>query len=170
MRPLLIFNIAMFTILVPPWKERYYHGYFYTMRSLLIFLSTYCFFLSTQAQVKKEFYDTQQIKLKTETDYYKGMPNGLHKEYYQSGKLMRQGYYKFGKEDSVWTIYYENGLQKATENYVASKKWGTNKYYYKTGKLSQIIRYENDLADSTWTSYFENGTVKSRESFEKGKK
>src|SRR3954469_151266 len=128
---------------------------------LLFFLFQQTIFF---AQPKREFYDGQQTKLKSETDYYKGMPHGNHKEYFTSGKLSREGRYKYGKEDSTWTFYYENGKKKAQENFAASKKWGTNTYYYKSGKLAQITHYEDDLADSVWTSYYENGQVKSRES------
>lgn len=67
-------------------------------------------------QPKKEFYDAQQTQLKSETDYLKGMPHGTHIEYYKTGKLSRKGFYNYGKEDSIWTFYYENGTKKAVEH------------------------------------------------------
>src|SRR5947207_1123072 len=133
---------------------------FYT---LMIGLSGVCF-----GQTKKEYHDAKQTQLKSETEFYKGMPHGLHIEYYPSGKMSRRGFYDYGKEDSVWTFYYEDGARKAIENYLKGKKWGTNTYFFKNGKVAQITKYENDLADSVWTSYHENGKIKSRETFERG--
>jgi uncharacterized protein len=131
----------------------------------LILLSSWGF-----SQPKKEYHDAAQTQLKSETDYLKGMPHGTHLEYYKSGRVSRKGFFNYGKEDSVWTFYYEDGKKKAIENYVKGKKWGTNKYYFKSGKIAQVTKYENDLSDSVWTAYYENGNVKSKETFELGKK
>src|SRR5688572_29517429 len=100
------------------------------MRFLLSFTIV---FISLQAfgQPKKEYYDANQSQLKSETEYYKGMPHGPFTEFYQSGKVSRRGFYKFGKEDSVWTYLYPNGKKKAIENFVSGKKWGTNHYFFK---------------------------------------
>ena len=137
----------------------------FTTSIIFLFIS-----LAISSQPKKEYFDAKQTQLKSETDYYKGMPHGSHAEYYVTGKVSRRGFYDYGKEDSLWAFYYENGTKKALENYLKGKKWGTNVYYFKTGKVAQITRYENDFADSVWTSYFENGQIKSKETFEKGKK
>ena len=80
------------------------------------------------SQPKKEYHDAAQTQLKSETDYLKGMPHGTHTEYYKSGKISRKGFFNYGKEDSTWTFYYEDGKKKAIENYLKGKKWGTNRY------------------------------------------
>jgi uncharacterized protein len=126
------------------------------------------------SQLTKEYYDNEQTQLKSETDYYKGMPHGPHFEYYKNGKLSRKGYYYRGKEDSTWVFYFENGGVKAVEHFAKGKKSGTNLYYFKSGKIAQVTKFKLgvknnvtfDLADSTWTAYYENGKVKSRENFE----
>src|SRR5688572_5509538 len=101
------------------------------MRILLI-LSCLLFFFPGYSQPKKEYYDQQQIHLKSETDYYKGMPHGKYREFYKSGKVSREGSYYYGQVDSVWTIYYDNGQKKAIEGYFRGKKSGTNRYYFKS--------------------------------------
>ena len=131
----------------------------------MIILSSWGF-----SQPKKEYHDAAQTQLKSETDYLKGMPHGTHLEYYKNGRVSRKGFFNYGKEDSVWTFYYEDGKKKAIENFMKGKKWGTNKYYFKSGKIAQVTKYENDLSDSVWTAYYENGNVKSKETFELGKK
>src|ERR1043165_7058546 len=128
-------------------------------RSLLfifVFISSLAF-----SQLKKEYYDNEQTKLKSETDYYKGMPHGPYYEYYQNGKVMRKGFYIYGKEDSTWTVYYEDGDVKARENYKNGKKFGTNKYFYKNDQLAQITKFSanplrggDPLPDSVWTAFY----------------
>ena len=122
------------------------------------------------AQLKKEYYDAEQTQLKSETDYYKGMPHGPYYEYYKNGKVSRKGFYDYGKEDSTWLFYYDDGSLKALERFVKGKKWGTNAYRYKNGQIAQITKFTNNLPDSTWVSFYENGKTKSEESFVNGKK
>ena len=143
----------------------------------LIFILLFALSLNVSSQLKKEYYDAKETQLKSETDYYKGMPHGVYTEYYQSGNVLSKGYYYsgklnqyLGKEDSIWTFYYEDGTKKARERYEKGKKSGTNVYYFKSGKISQLTKFTDNLADSTWTSFYESGKVKSRENFEKGKK
>jgi len=121
------------------------------LRAIYCFVFTFIFLVISNAQLKQEFYDNKQTQLKSETDYYKGMPHGLHTEFYKSGNVSRKGYYHYGKEDSTWTFYFEDGTVKAREHCFRGKKWGRNLYYFKSGKLAQITKYHNDLSDSIWT-------------------
>ena len=139
------------------------------MRQLVLLLF-FIFKLNCFSQLKQEFYDAQQTKLKSETDYYKGMPNGAYIEFYKSGNVSRKGFYNYGKQDSIWVVFYEDGSKKAIERFFKGKKWGTNSYFYKSGKLAQLTRYINDLPDSTWTAFYEDGKIKSLEPFVNGKK
>ena len=41
------------------------------------------------AQPKKEYYDNEQTKLKSETNIVKGMPHGRYIEYYKNGNVSR---------------------------------------------------------------------------------
>jgi antitoxin component YwqK of YwqJK toxin-antitoxin module len=105
----------------------------------LIFLVSFSFELFPQ--LKKEYYDPKETQLKSETDYYKGIAHGLHTEYYKNGNVSRKGFYNYGKEDSVWIFFYEDGTIKALERYYKGKKYGTNRYNFKSGKIAQINRY-----------------------------
>ena len=119
-----------------------------------------CLALIAYTQPKKEYYDAEQLKLKSETNIVKGMPHGKHVEYYKSGTISRKGSFYNGKEDSTWYFYYETGNLKATENYLRGKKNGHNRYYFKNGELAQETVFKLNLADSIWTSYYENKIVK----------
>ena len=87
-----------------------------------------CLALFAYSQPKKEYYDAEQLKLKSETNIVKGMPHGKHVEYYKSGIISRKGSFYSGKEDSTWYFYYETGNLKASENYFRGKKNGHNRY------------------------------------------
>jgi antitoxin component YwqK of YwqJK toxin-antitoxin module len=97
---------------------------FYTLIFTLVVLVSY-------AQPKKEYYDSEQLKLKSETNIVKGMPHDKHVEYYKTGTISRKGSFYNGKEDSTWYFYYENGTVKAIETYQRGNKNGYNRYYFK---------------------------------------
>ena len=63
----------------------------------LIFILLFALSLNVSSQLKKEYYDAKETQLKSETDYYKGMPHGVYTEYYQSGNVLSKGYYYSGK-------------------------------------------------------------------------
>ena len=115
---------------------------------------------SALAQPKKEYYDSEQTQLKSETNIVKGMPQGRHTEYYKNGTISRKGSFYNGKEDSTWVFYYDTKIVKAIENYNRGKKNGHFKYFYKDGALAQETVFKLNLADSVWTSYYENKQVK----------
>src|ERR1700756_4950565 len=96
-----------------------------------LLLGAYCF-----GQPKYEYWDVDKKQVKSEDNYKKGIAQGKSASWYQNGKLARLGWYKMGKQDSVWKFFYEDGNPKAIENYVFGRKQGHNQYYYKNGKLS----------------------------------
>ena len=127
----------------------------------LLLLSFLLTSLGVFSQPKKEYYDSEQTKLKSETNIVKGMPHGRHVEYHKNGNISRKGSFYNGKEDSTWYFFYEDKILKAIENYSRGKKSGHNLYYFKNGNLAQETVFKNNLADSVWTSYYENKAVKS---------
>ena len=78
----------------------------------LLFISFLFLSFSAFAQPKKEYYDSEQLKLKSESNIVKGMPHGRHVEYYKNGNVSRKGSFYNGKEDSTWYFYYENKDQQ----------------------------------------------------------
>ena len=68
------------------------------------------------AQPKKEYYDSEQTQLKSESNIVKGMPHGRHVEYYKNGNVSRRGSFYNGKEDSTWYFYYENKILTRNQN------------------------------------------------------
>ena len=122
------------------------------------------------AQPKIEYWDIEKTKIKSEEYFVRGVPHGRTAAYYQNGKPAKIGWYKNGKQDSVWTFFYDDGAIKAIEQFNRGLKQGKNSYFYKGGKLAQETVFFKDSPDSIWTSWYENGSLKSKESFSKEKK
>ena len=65
----------------------------------LLFISFLFLSFSAFAQPKKEYYDSEQLKLKSESNIVKGMPHGRHVEYYKNGKMKWKGSYRNGDQE-----------------------------------------------------------------------
>ena len=61
-------------------------------------------------------------------------------------KHLREGNYKDGKRDGMWTTWYENGLKWTVEN------------------------YKDAMKDGKSTEWFANGQIKTEENYKYGKK
>jgi antitoxin component YwqK of YwqJK toxin-antitoxin module len=78
--------------------------------------------------------------------------NGVHKEYYENGKLKEKGLIKNGLQIGIWKSYYQNGKLKSIGKYKLSN-W----------KINNIIR-----KDSLWKFYFDNGQISSTRFYHDG--
>ena len=119
----------------------------------------------SKPEKKTEYFDEAKKFKKSDESWLNGKLHGKCIYYFKSGKVQRTGYYKEGKEDSLWLFYYETGQLKAQENFFLGKKNGTAKYWYPNGNYFLTCRYVENLADSTWTSYYEDGVLKSVEQY-----
>ena len=86
-----------------------------TKKSYYLFISFLFLAFISLAQPKKEYYDSEQTKLKSETNIVKGMPHGRHIEYFKNGNISRKGSFYNGKEDSTCYFFYENKTLKETK-------------------------------------------------------
>jgi len=62
----------------------------------------------------------------------------IHKEYYDSGKLMAEGLKENNELTGVWRFYFESNILKSTGTYEHNKRIGEWKFYNENGLL-----YEN---------------------------
>lgn len=65
----------------------------------------------------EEYYSTNGQK-KSETNYIDGKQNGLFTSWYENGKKENEGNYKEGKQNGLFTTWYENGQKKSETNYI----------------------------------------------------
>ena len=117
-----------------------------------LFITCYLLFIACIAQPKYEYWDADKKQVKSEDNYKRGIAHGKTVSYFKDGKIARWGWYKYGKQDSIWKFYYENGNPKAIEHYNFGVKQGHNLYYYNNGKQAQETVFKKDRPDSIWTS------------------
>lgn len=71
------------------------------------------------------------------------IPDGIVREYYQSGKLKGEGNFKDGKLEGIVKEYYESGKLKTEWNFKNDKLEGISKRYYESGGTKYIDTYKN---------------------------
>jgi antitoxin component YwqK of YwqJK toxin-antitoxin module len=107
----------------------------------------------------------------------------VKKEYYNNGKVKREGTYNLlGKKQGTFKEYDTSGTIIGTEIYkndlLIAKglidelgyKQGDWEYYYLSGKLKKKGSYKDDLEEGNWTFLFETGETEQKGSYSNGKK
>lgn len=122
--------------------------------------------LPSNAQFLKKSFGIRRRRRKSVEYTVNGKLEGVCYYYFKEESLDRTGRYKDGKQDSIWTFYFNDGNKKATESYFQGRKSGKANYWYKNGNKFMTGKFVENLADSTWVSYFENGKMKSIENYQ----
>jgi antitoxin component YwqK of YwqJK toxin-antitoxin module len=86
----------------------------------LIFIILFLFLFSgyvygEEPEVKRDYYDSD--KLKCETYYKNGVPDGLPTDWYRNGIIEYSKRYKNEKLEGMKTEWYESGKKKSTSHY-----------------------------------------------------
>ena len=128
-------------------------------------------------------------ELEEERNYYNGLLHGESVRFFPNESKEQQGFFKWGRQDSVYREWYETGTLK-TEGYykldVPVNEW---KYYYRDGRLKSVEEIKGSdnylwafyLPDSLhtqtvidgegeMTTYYTTGTVKEWYNYKKGLK
>tara|TARA_R110000737_G_C14619507_1_gene492738 strand:- start:1182 stop:1730 length:549 start_codon:yes stop_codon:yes gene_type:complete len=99
--------------------------------------------------------------------YKDGKLEGVHREWYEDGKLKSEHNYKDEKREGVSKDWYENGQLKWETNYKndeyhgASKGWYENgqfmyDYYFKKGKINGVAKFWYEGGQLKWERNFKN--------------
>jgi len=80
----------------------------------------------------------------------------MHKEYYDSGKILKESHFSNNKENGLEKIYYENGKISSIKNYKDGKADGEYIEYYTDGELKLKGRYNNGLREGEFKTYLMN--------------
>jgi antitoxin component YwqK of YwqJK toxin-antitoxin module len=106
------------------------------------------------------YYDAQgKLKAKIEYDL-NGKRNGEMLEYYRTGKLMRQSFYKNGKLEGVMTEWYENGIKSLEAEYHNDLRDGNQTEYSEQGNKTTVIHYSQGVLSGETTHWYETGELK----------
>jgi len=98
------------------------------------------------------------------------IPDGIVRQYYESGKLMEETRYKDGKREGLCRWYYETGVVKGERPYKEDKLNGIIKWYYTTGSLGTEFNYTNGTLEGLTKLYWENGNIKAEHYYENGRR
>lgn len=77
--------------------------------------------------------------------YKEGKPDGIWKQYYESGQLKSETPFKEGIPDKVIKQYYENGQLKSEVTYKDGQPDGQGKKYYENGQLESEETYKEGV-------------------------
>ncbi|WP_163340937.1 toxin-antitoxin system YwqK family antitoxin [Desulfopila sp. IMCC35008] len=133
--------------------------------SILIISIFFCFSaFATILEVKKEFYDSGELK--TETQYIDGIKNGLERNYNKDGSLQRETTFIDGEKSGIDKLYNENGSLLSVTNYKDNKKDGLERdYYIGENKIMAETTYVDGKKNGTKVLYDLDGTVMIEEKF-----
>ena len=88
----------------------------------------------------------RRIDIKGEEDTHSLMPIGLHKEYFQTGKI------------KAYINYSNNGWNE-----------GNSIYFYENGVIQRLERFENEFENGRWFYYDSLGVLVKTEDYDYGK-
>lgn len=106
--------------------------------------------------VSKDYY--QSGNLETIALFKNGKQDGLTKAYFENGNLEREVLFKGGIQNGSFELYYENGNLKEEGLYKDGKANGPNKIFYPNGVVSSERNYKDDKAEGQFKVYYEDGS------------
>jgi len=86
--------------------------------------------------------------------------HGAYKEFYESGRLMKEANYKHNELEGSSKTYFENGQVAEISNWVNGQYQGVYKYYFENGKIQEEFKYINGLLNGNCKTYYDNGNLK----------
>ena len=116
--------------------------------------------------VVKEYYESGELKVKAIMK--DGKLEGVRKTYHKNGKLRSKSNYKSGVLDGIAESYYESGKLRTKSNFVNGKLEGVDKEYYESGKLKAEKTAQNGKWAGMEKEYYENGKLKYESNYRNG--
>ncbi|MBK8517512.1 MAG: hypothetical protein IPL55_14850 [Saprospiraceae bacterium] len=133
---------------------------------LTIIVAVFCFnsckndqtsLVKSGVEEVKENYGTGQ----TSRTYTRinGKIEGKMTDYYPSGAIKAERYFKNDQQDSKTTIYYENGSFKEVQYYAMGLKNGGDTLFYESGKLQYVSEFKDEKKNGYLRKWGESGTL-----------
>jgi len=98
--------------------------------------------------------------------YVDGLRHGMTWWYNENGKIKSKVNFQKGKENGIYTSYYDNGQKKLVVAYVEGQKHNIQKIYYDNGQLGSEVNYNMGRREGVMTEWDYEG-YKSSEVFYK---
>jgi hypothetical protein len=94
---------------------------------------------------------------------------GWMKEMYVNGQVKALFRYKDGKEEGLWTLWFENGRKKMEENWKNGKKDGRMTLWFENGRKQFEANFKGGKKEGLETGWYENGHKKFEGNYKHGK-
>lgn len=109
---------------------------------------------------KKEVVETY-VSGETSRTYTRidGKIEGKMTDFYPSGKLKGERFFKNDLQDGKTTIYYESGSIKEVQYYISGKRNYGDTIFYENGQLKYISEFKDNVKNGYLRSFQEDGTV-----------
>jgi uncharacterized protein len=130
-------------------------------------------------EIKYDYYESGKVKIVG--SYREDQPDGIRREYDESGKIIKGFIFRSGiliaegiidekgLKQGEFIEYFENGSMMALGKYINSKPVGPWKYYYPDGSIEQEGGYDNKGNNiGEWIWYYANGAILKKENYENG--
>lgn len=114
--------------------------------------------------------------------YYKGVPEGMRREYDTAGNVIKgyiyvDGIMRFegitdleGRRQGLWKEYYETGELRSEGHYINSNMTGKWRYFFPNQKIEIVGNYNRKgQKNGEWQWFYPNGELLSLEYYEDGK-
>ena len=115
------------------------------------------------------FYPYQSDLLRTEGSYFEDEKHGEWKTFYVDESIYSIINYTLGKQDGLYTSWYENGQKNVEGTYKDGKEDGLFTYRSPDGKESSELIYKDGKQDGLLIDWYENGQKKLERPFKDGK-
>ncbi len=145
------------------------------MKKYLVFFWTVLLLVSCNTTPDKQKVGDVTLESNEEviTKYINGNPNVVRKyeenndvrtyvyekEYYENGKLLKEGALKDGKRNGVWKSYYRDGKLWSEGTFVNGKMEGKTTSYHPNGQVRYSGEFKNGVKFGEWRFYDEDGKI-----------
>ncbi len=129
------------------------------MRFLYLNIFLFLFVASSSAQWKSyKIYQGDTINRVDQQGRKQGLWIYFNDKY--EGGIVQKGYYKDGKKEGEWIVYYPNGNIKTKSFYKNNRIYGPVITYYKNGKIREQGTWKGNKWVGEYRYYYENGQLK----------
>lgn len=118
--------------------------------------------------VYKQYYDSGELE--REFTFKDGELNGPCRTFFKSGKVEREGFLKDGREDGISKFFYKSGALKGESVYVDGEKNGETKLYYESGSLKALMNFKNGKPSGEQKMFYDSGELETVIKFEDGER
>jgi antitoxin component YwqK of YwqJK toxin-antitoxin module len=118
--------------------------------------------------IVKQYYESGKVEL--ESNYKESKREGAGKKYYENGKLLAEMTFRDNKIDGLAKTYYEDGTLKSEMKYKNGKLEGLSKEYFESGKLRSERKYKHNQLHGVRKLYFESGNLMGEWDYKNGKR